>query len=421
MTGAEGTPPAPAGARDSATATARRRARSTLSVLVGVVGVVALLTSVVALWARSVLFEPDAVAAALETALEDQVVTDALAVRLTDEVLLAVRAEEAVVSLLPASLEQLAPAITGGVRSYVSERLATILADDDVRAVIVTLTRQTHAALLRLIDGEGLIDGLTLVGGTVSFNALPLVARGLVIIQELGLLDGVVVPALTVDGDPQAQRAELADALGRSLPDGFGEIVIYRGEAAERLDATLDTAQRLVLLARRALAVIMVLTVAAAAGCILLAHRRGRAAVVLAAASVIVMLVARALTQTVVERVPTLAVQPGARAAVASMVATLASGLITAVTVVMIVGAVVAPVMLLLGEPRSRRVLPASLAVEVAVAAIALAGALWIIGAAGLGAGPALVSLALALLAGGSLIAGHRRDAARLRAPVQEP
>jgi hypothetical protein len=332
-----------------------------------------------------------------------------LAVHLTDQVLVAVGAEAVLVDVLPPALEPLAPAITGGVRSYVIGRLTVVLADDDVRAVIVAGVEHSHAALMRVLQGDGLLDGVTIADGEVTVNLLPLIARGLVVVQDLGLLTGVDVPVLTAEGDPDAQRAELATALGRDLPPTFGELVVYRGAAVAEAEATVELAQRMVVLAKRAMLAVIVLAVVAAVASLWLARRRARAALVLVMAAVAATVVVRALGAEVVERVPTLAVQPGARAAVGAVVGSLVNGLITLASVVALIGVLVAVVVWVTGDSSAARRLrggagaaPSSLRTMVgahrdAVGAIAYGAALVLVLVAGFGTVQLLIAAGLAV------------------------
>ena len=329
------------------------RVRSTFSVLTGLVAILGLVTSLVAVWATDVLFDPDEVSSAVESALERPDVTQALAVYLTDQVVVAVGVEAYVAEVLPPALDGLAAAITGGVRSYVAEQLATVLADEDVRVVIVTVAEQSHRALMRLLAGDGIADGVTVADGEVSVNLLPLIGRGLLVVQDLGLIPGVDVPELTADGDPAAQRADLERALGRELPPAFGELVVYRSDAVADAEQSLAVAQRIVVLAKRAMVAIILLTIVAGALSIWLSRRRARTTLVLLLAGVAAMVVVRAIGNRVIERSPSLAIQPGARAAIGSVVTSLADGLITATSIVAIAGVLAAAAVWLVGDSPS--------------------------------------------------------------------
>ena len=61
------------------------RSRSALAVVLGVIAVVAVLASVLGTWARSSIYDSDAVAQAVDNALRDPDLIDALASDLTDQ------------------------------------------------------------------------------------------------------------------------------------------------------------------------------------------------------------------------------------------------------------------------------------------------------------------------------------------------
>ncbi|MDO9174906.1 MAG: hypothetical protein Q7V62_08870, partial [Actinomycetota bacterium] len=331
------------------------KARSILSVCFGIVALVGLVASVVAIWARSVLADPSSVSGAVEVALEDPAVTDALAVHLTDQLLVAVNVEQFVDDTLPTALRPLSPALVGGIRSLVTDNFAKALATERTRAVVVELVERAHARLLRVLGGDGLADGINVSDESVSVNLLPLMTRGLVRVQELGLLDRLDVPELSANGDPAAQIAELEAAFGRDLPDDFGQLVVFSGPAVAKAKTSVANAQRMVVVARRGFLAIIALTVVSFAASLLLARRRRRAVLVLFLAAAGVTIVTRAITRSVVADVPNLVIQPGARAAVSHTVTNLTSSFITVLSVVAFVALVVAIAAFLTGPSGAAR------------------------------------------------------------------
>ena len=169
-------------------------------------------------------------------------------------------------------------------------------------------------------------------------------------------------------------------------------------------------AQNAMVLMKRSIALLLVLTVVAFAACVLLAVRRGRTVMVLLLASAVAMIVVRALVRKVVAEAPTLVLEPGARAAVGSTINTLASGLLTAVTVLAVVGLVLALGLYLAGNSKAAvslrgRAGAAGSGVSGvlaahgdAVAIAAFGSAALVIFFAGLGIGALLVAVLLALL-----------------------
>lgn len=330
----------------------KHRIRRSLSVLVGTVAIIGLIASVVAIWARGVVFNSEKVAKAADSALQQPETIDSLATYLTDQVMIAVGVDQYVTSVLPDSLDRLSPALVGGIRNVVQNRLTVLLSRDEVRDVVVQIVERAHGRMMRLLRGDGGVSGITIENGEVSLNLLPLLSRGLLAIQDLGVLESANVPVFTADGDPAAQQAELSAAIDRDLPSNFGQLVVYRSDRLSSAQDSLKAAQDALVLARRALWLLIAVTVLAFIGCLALSVRRRRTAVVLLLASAASMIVVRAIVRRVKAEAPTLVIEPGARAAVQSTVDTLTSALLTAVTVIAILGILAAIVLYLLGDSK---------------------------------------------------------------------
>jgi hypothetical protein len=346
-----------------------RHLRGGLAVLAGVLAVVGLLTSVFALWARAVVFDSSEVAEAVERALAEPEVTDALAAELTDAAIEAVDLERRIDDLLPDDLSALAPALAGGVRAAVDDRLGDALGAESTRAVVVRAVEGSHARLMRVLDGDGVADGVTVVDGEVQLDLLPLLGLGLREVQDLGYLDGFDLPELTVDGDRDEQIASLERLLGRDLPADFGQLTVYRDEAVAKAGETVETARRMLQLAKRALALVLVVTLASYTATVLLARRRARTVLVLSLGSVAALLIARALARAVLDQAPVVALNPAARVAITATLSSLASGLFTILTLAIVTGVAVAAVAFLRSD--------AQVAVRLRTRAGGLRGGTW--------------------------------------------
>lgn len=333
----------------------RHRGRRAFSLVFGILGVIGVLASILALWAHQVLFNSEKVSAAVEQALLEPEVTDALAAFLTNQVLEAVDVDQVVEDKLPDSLTSLSPVIAGGVRTIVDEALTRVLEADSTRAVIVAATERAHEAAMRVLEGGSLMNGVTTVdeGGSVTVNLLPIVSRGLEALQDAGLLTRVDLPELTAGGDPADQIAQLEDTIGRDLPDDFGQMVVYQSEQLAEAKAGVARAQQALVLFRRSIVLIVALTLGSLIASVALAVRRRRALIGVGLGVVGAMGVGWAIVRTVVNQAPTLALKPGSRAAIRSMVETLASGLRSAVMAALIAGLLVAVITYLTGDSRS--------------------------------------------------------------------
>jgi hypothetical protein len=394
---------------DTAIPPRRNRGRSAFSIIFGILGVLGVLVSVVAIWANQVLFDSDSVGNAVEQTLLEPEVTDALAVFLTDQVLEAVDINELVAEKLPDDLTALSPVIAGGARTVVQEAFERVLANDSTRAVIVAASERAHDRVMQVLEGGSLTDGANVENGEVSLNLLAIIGNGLQSLQDAGLLTRVDLPEFDTSADPADQIKQLEDATGRDLPDDFGQIVVYESEQIAAAQEAVARAQQALVLFRRAIIAILVLTVVSLVASVLLAMRRRRSLVIVSLGVVAAMALGRAVVRTVVQEVPTLALKPGSRAALRSMVESLASGLMTAVTLALIAGLAVSAIAFLTGSSQGAVALRgrvsatgASLSSVVAdhrdgVALAAFALAVIVIAAYGFTAVPLLVASLLAV------------------------
>ena len=324
--------------------------RAVFAGVLGALAIIGLFASTVAIWSSSVLFDSDAVAVAVDEALVQPEVNTALANYLTDQVFTVVAVDSLIGNVLPPALQRLQPAIAGGAHSFVESRLESVLARDDVRAAISRLVRIAHASLVKLLEGQSLVKGIATNDGEVSINLLPLVGRGLGAAQGLGLFDDVTIPVLTPDGDPVQQTSELEAAFGRELPEGFGQLVVFRSEKLAKAQQSVSNAQHVVVVVKRAIWVVLGLTVVLMAASLLVAQRRLRALLILALGAVAVMLVSRTVVQHVIDQLPALVVSPAARAALGASSRSLANGLLRGITAVLLVGLLTAVIAFFMGS-----------------------------------------------------------------------
>lgn len=349
--------------------------------LLGVIAVVAVLAGVLGTWARASIYDSDAVAQAVDNALQDPEVIDALAVRLTDQLLTAVEVDRRLADRLPDDQAMLAPLLTGGIRGLVHDGMVAALGRDGTRRVVVAAARESHAQLVRILDTGQIGTVFRTADGTVAVNLLPVMGRGFELIQRTGLLTDVTLPELVRGGDPAEQIASLEAALDRPLPDDFGQLVVYEGEEVARAEALVARAQQALTTFKRSLLVVYVVAVGAAAGSVLLARRRARALGFLSLGVVSAMVLGRAVIRAVLDAAPGVALNPGARAAIARVVNTLADGLITAVTVTLVLALGAAALALLADRQGSlRTALHRQRELATAGAAGLVVSVLWLVG-----------------------------------------
>lgn len=362
---------------------ARAVAHDVLVVAVGVVSVILLMLATTAVWARAVAFDSERIASIVGEALSEPAVDAAIAAYVTDHVFAAVDVDAVVNEVLPDQLQGLRQVLVAGVNSAVERAVSRLLADPEARELIAELVRRAHQRAMHVLQGDGL-TGISVVDGAVTLNVLPLVSRGLAGLQDLGLVERLVVPELAADGEPAEHITQLEEATGRDLPDDFGQLVVYRGDHVGGAATSLDGAQRVVTLAKRASWVLVALTVTAFAATVVVARRRWRATLWLGLGSAVAMVVVRSAVHRVVDDAPGVASTAGARAAVAAILGAASTSLLRLAGLVGIVAAVVVIVALM--RRRWHRddlvVVGATLAVVASIVVLGLSLAALVTGAA---------------------------------------
>ena len=248
-------------ASNSSNRSRRRGARSVAASILGVLAVIGVLASSLAVWARATVLDSDNVAATVGDALAEPAVSDALAAHLSEQLFAAVEVDAAIAATLPPALERFVPAVAGGVQGLVERSLTSALENEDVQQRLSNVVRRAHAAAMRLLEGDGLLDGASVQDGEVTLNLLPFLERGLARLQEFGLLTDVELPPLAADGVPAEQIAALEAALERDLPEDFGQLVVYRSDTLAQAEASLESAQSAMAVAKRAAWVLIIVTV----------------------------------------------------------------------------------------------------------------------------------------------------------------
>jgi hypothetical protein len=276
----------------------RSRTRPTFAGIAGVLAVLMFVLGALGFWTKSAVLDTDRFESYVTDVLRQPEVTEAIATYVVDQteqvVQLEARIEEAlpprVVNLLGDELDW----IIAGVRSLYTQAVTGIVESEQFQGIVVQAAGTAHAGFVRLLEGDGLLDGINVDEDRITLNLLPLVSRALLAVQDrFGLLADVEVPELTRDGDPAEQQAQLEDALGRDLPDDFAQLTVYEGEQVAQASESVQQAQQIFAFITRALWVLVGLGLVLGAVAIVLARRRVRAALTMILGAGVLMLVTR--------------------------------------------------------------------------------------------------------------------------------
>ena len=241
-------------AHEAGAAPRRHRARSLLAVLLVLLACVLTPVGIVGLWAKSQIGDTDRYLATVGPLAQDPAVQAAVTNRVTDEIMSDLPVDALITDISPgdrplldALIGQVGGAINSGLTGFVRSQVEKVVASDTFGSAWIEVNRSAHAAVERMITGEG--------GGAVQVNddAVTL---------DLAPVIAQVKTRLVADGLPFASK----------IPEVHTDFTLVRSDSIGRV----RTGLRALELAGGWPAVAAVLC---AVGGVLAAGRRRRAAV----------------------------------------------------------------------------------------------------------------------------------------------
>ena len=212
----------------------RRRHRRAITATVLVVCAVLVFTAAVpGTWARRTLLDTDRYVATVAPLATDPAVQEYLARIVTAQVFDALDVQTRMSEFLrekAPNLVILAGPITNGLQGFVQDQLQKLFESDAFANIWASANRVVHAQLVAALNGDSEANGISLQNGQVVLNLLPMVNAALESMsQTVSDLVGrpVTLPTFTGDEIPTQAISELESALGITLPDDFGQIVVY--------------------------------------------------------------------------------------------------------------------------------------------------------------------------------------------------
>jgi hypothetical protein len=339
----------------SGTGPRRHRVRSTLTVILVILTSLSVLAATAATWVKRTVSDTDRYVALVAPLADDPAVTDALALRLTNEAFIALnvreRVEEALGSIpqLPDSANSLlAGPLTSGVQNVVQSRAERFLASPAFATLWVQVNRQLHVKLLALLRGDyEQLPNVSQTGGEVRLNLVSAVARVLQqVVQggadQLGI--NVTIPNIPSNLDASAAIEQLNSALGTTLPSDFGQVTLM---TREQLLGYQEAAQRLNTLS----GALVVLSIALLVATILVSTNRRRGVIWLGLGITVAMVLGGVFLRRVEARIIDSIAQPGAKAAATDVFTQVSASLRSAGLLVLVVVLLATLAAYLLGRP----------------------------------------------------------------------
>ena len=297
----------------------RRRLRAVAAVLAVIVAVVSFSAALPGAWARRTIADTDTYVSVVGPLASDPAVQEALARQITTAVFEALDVQSKLTEALAERAPQLvflAGPITSSVEGFVQDQVQAILASEQFQQFWNEANRLVQLQVIAVLRGDTAV--VQIQNDQVVLNYLPLVNQALQSVSStVSQLIGkpLTLPEITPDTVPSEAITKLEAALGVTLPDTFGTLVVY--DAAE-----LATVQNAVNVARQGLIGLVILFVLAIAVALWVSPRRRRTILQLAVAVAVVTVIERRLGISSVEEVVDIA-KPENQAAVRAIAETL--------------------------------------------------------------------------------------------------
>jgi hypothetical protein len=219
----------------------RRRVAEAATILAAL----ALVGAVVSWWSSSRPFDPDRFAAAVEVALEEPPVIDAVASTATDQLVDLVLAVSDPRQVLPGPLQDLGSPLEGLVRGFLSDQMARLVATEPVRRVLVSAVREAHAEVIVVLrDGRTDRGLLTIDDDVVLLDVTGVLAAGLDALVERRLLPGGLGGLQErLRGGVDSLQGFVAGTLGLGADGRWGTIVVYDASTVDQGGLALRSAR----------------------------------------------------------------------------------------------------------------------------------------------------------------------------------
>jgi hypothetical protein len=222
-----------------------------VAVALVVVTSIVVTVSVTAVWARRNALNTDRWVRTVGPIAEEPAVQQALGRYITDQAMTAIDPEELFESALPERGQILAAPLTSALRGFVNDQVDSFLASDTFQRLWVQINERAHRRVVQVLEGD-LPPSLQVQGNDVVLNVVPLLNEVLARLGERSpeiFGRTVDLPTVTVDEIPEEAIQKVESALGRDLPENFGQFTVFDASRLQQVQDTVTLFNRLVVAA----------------------------------------------------------------------------------------------------------------------------------------------------------------------------
>ncbi|MFI0354964.1 hypothetical protein [Actinomadura sp. 9N407] len=210
--------------------------RQVIAVVLVALAAFGAVASVVGVWGGRTTLNTDRWVATVGPLPEHPEINAAMATYLTGEVFEQLNVQQRLAQALPPKAAFLAGPTTSAVQDYVRDTIQKFMATEQFRKLWDDANRRAHAGIVAILEGRS--QTVSVSGGTVTLNLLPIVNNVLVALESrLPTMFGkqLDLPALTSGQIPPGLEQRVETALGVSLPDDFAQIELYHRDGLGEL------------------------------------------------------------------------------------------------------------------------------------------------------------------------------------------
>jgi hypothetical protein len=313
-----------------------QRARGPLAVALVVLTCFAFVGSVLSVWVHQSLLDTNNFVSTVDPLLKNPGVIDSVSAYTANQIVEVLNVQERAQNALPDRASFLAAPLTNTVQNFAQTRIAQLMKTDKFQAAWDKTLRFVHAKVVGILRGDSRY--LTIQGNALTLDLTLVITDALRYLQaQLPDLvqSKLPIPDLSSVIDPAKARQRLSDALGRTLPDDFGQVTIMQADQ-------LVTAQRSVQLLDALTIILPLLTLVLLIAAVWVSLNRRltllQLGIGLAFAMLVVLLLIKFIENRVVSAVTT---QPGS-GIVSPTLDALLGGLTQWLIILLVVGVVVA-------------------------------------------------------------------------------
>jgi hypothetical protein len=213
--------------------------------IAAVLAALALVATVVSWWSNTRIYDSERFASAVEVALDDPVVVDAVAVAATDQLVDLVLAVSDPRQVLPGPLQDVGSGVEGMVRGFLADQMARLVGTEPVRRVLVTAVREAHGeVVVALRDGRSESGVLVVDDQIVRLDLTGVMAAGLDALVERRLLPGGLGGLQErLRGGLDSFERFVFDTLGLEAGGRLGTVVVYDANTVDQGGLALRSAR----------------------------------------------------------------------------------------------------------------------------------------------------------------------------------